>query len=231
MEASEINRLNINKPKIDLQEKIENDNNEKEEKISRNSRVLTQENENDKEQKQEQPPINPQSSPKIGEEQPKIQSNDPEKIVIYDKQKNSHHKHKKSHKNKNNNNKKKNENDPSTNIKYGYEAQNITCPFCQKNIYTNVEEKFNCITVGACFLIIIFFPIIILFELLLCICHICDQTHYSKGTGDNCDCLCCEWCRIHCKCFFDADHYCPSCKQKIGTRNSLIVLCPCCSRC
>ena len=36
MEASEINRLNINKPKIDLQEKIENDNNEKEEKISRN---------------------------------------------------------------------------------------------------------------------------------------------------------------------------------------------------
>ena len=62
MEVSEINRLNINKPKIDLQEKIENDNNEKEEKISRNSRVLTQENENDKEQKQEQPPINPQSS-------------------------------------------------------------------------------------------------------------------------------------------------------------------------
>ena len=115
--------------------------------------------------------------------------------------------------------------DQYSNIKFGFIATPVICPYCQHNTLTRIEENFNCFTCFIYLLIIILLPIL----LILAVLTGCRNAHCHNG----CDCTCegCSTGACDCKCCFDTEHYCSLCGKKIGSRNSFIELCPCFSGC
>ena len=112
---------------------------------------------------------------------------------------------------------------PAEPLKFGFSPMLIICPYCQANINTKTEETFNCFTCGCYSFDILLIPIILLLL-------------GAAGGGEckdcscSCDCACCGE-RCNCKCCFDVNHYCMNCGKLIGTRDSLIELCPCMKNC
>ena len=83
--------------------------------------------------------------------------------------------------------------------KWSLVPEEVICPFCKKQIKTNVKEEFNW---GTCMLYIAMIPLFLFFAWLGCA-----------------DASCCksEPC---CKCCYDGTHFCPNCEKEIGIHKS-----------
>ena len=86
------------------------------------------------------------------------------------------------------------------------EPAQLTCPYCKKEIISEVEESFNCFTCLFLFLIIALCAIPC-----LCISGLCNSNSGFVFT----DCNCCN-----CNCCCDATHKCPKCRKVIGVHDS-----------
>ena len=83
------------------------------------------------------------------------------------------------------------------------EPAQLTCPYCKKEIVSEVEESFNCCTC------LFMCAVIILCALpCLCISGICNSNSGFVLADCGCNCCC------------DATHTCPKCKKVIGVHDS-----------
>ena len=82
----------------------------------------------------------------------------------------------------------------------------IDCPYCNKNIQSNVDSNCNCFTFFLILIMIIIFP-------LMCIASI-----YKAGTGTS-TCSCCSGIG-DCDCCNDVKHVCPNCGKVIAESDS-----------
>ena len=101
----------------------------------------------------------------------------------------------------------------------------IDCPYCNKEIKTEVEESFSvCSCIYCCFLII-FFPVGICYYICTIIENLRDIIdiicccHCHKCDCNSCD-DCCNDCKCDCKCCIDGTHYCPICRRELGNYSS-----------
>ena len=97
--------------------------------------------------------------------------------------------------------------------------KSITCPYCLKQIKTEVETSCNICTCISCFLLFIFiFPL----ALFAGFCGYCSCICTEKGCCCGCNCCCrcdCERC-CDGNCCYDGVHKCPNCKRIIYNYNS-----------
>ena len=115
-------------------------------------------------------------------------------------------------------------------IEVGVKPEEIICPYCHQKISTIINDKCSC---SSCFfysVMIIIFPIFIIYIMCIniedCICEFgcsfsangcCFPTCCRCISRDNLDgCLCC----------CDVDHYCPGCGNFIGKRDACLYICP-----
>ena len=85
------------------------------------------------------------------------------------------------------------------------EPVQLICPYCKKEIISEVEESFNCCTCLFLFAIIVLCAIPC-----LCISGICNSNSGMVFSDCGCGCNCC----------CDATHTCPKCKKVIGIHDS-----------
>ena len=115
-----------------------------------------------------------------------------------------------------------------TPLKFGFLAMTTSCPYCQTNAPTKIEESFNCCTCFCYFFIILLIPIL----LILAAYSGCHNVHCNNGCTCDCECCACATCAgCACKCCTDVNHYCSNCGKLLGTRDSCQELCPCFSSC
>ena len=91
------------------------------------------------------------------------------------------------------------------------EPAQLKCPFCKREIISEVVESFNCCTCLLVFFAIIFcaIPLLICSGLFNSVnCNLCNADY-------NCGCGCC----------CDATHLCPKCKRIVGIYDSYPKIC------
>ena len=121
---------------------------------------------------------------------------------------------------------------------YSVYSTTTTCPYCNKEIKTDVEESFNaCACIYYC-LYYILYSIFIFVIIPIAICNndckcsssdcVCNCDCKKKDCNCKCCCDCDDCCgrRCDCKCCLDGTHYCPNCGTKLGKYNSC---CNCCN--
>ncbi len=84
------------------------------------------------------------------------------------------------------------------------EPAKLTCPYCKKEIISEVQENFNWCTCLLCFFGIIFCAIPCIF---------------CSGLCNSINCNCCNG-DFNCICCFDGTHICPKCKKVVGLYDS-----------
>ena len=121
-------------------------------------------------------------------------------------------------------------------ITFGREPDIYLCPNCQMNVPTNIATKCNCCSFLIFALMMIIFPIFVIYV-------VCIDIEYCK-CGFECACAvssegvpcpypkCCSCPDRHSACdCCDVEHYCSNCGKLIGTRDSCKEICPPCCRC
>ena len=121
-------------------------------------------------------------------------------------------------------------------IEFGARPEKIKCPYCQRIMMTNIEDRCNCCSFFPYFLMFIV-PFIIIFYIFCINVEYC-ACEFGCKVADNSCCFyptCCS-CVIRpnlddCRCCLDVDHYCSHCGKLIGNRNACTDICPPCCRC
>ena len=99
----------------------------------------------------------------------------------------------------------------------------MICPHCKKRVTTKIEKSFNCTSLFACILFIIFFPFIFCLQAFsYCTC---------QSNSKDVECACCPCVLNECTCVHDVNHYCSNCGELIGIRYSLKENYTFCARC
>ena len=96
-----------------------------------------------------------------------------------------------------------------TSTPFTLEPAKLTCPFCKKDIISEVEESFNCCTC-------ILYCFAITFCAIPCL--------FCSGLCNSINCYCSN-CDLSCRCCCDATHTCPNCKKVVGTHESFPSIC------
>ena len=121
-------------------------------------------------------------------------------------------------------------------IKVSIKPIKIICPYCHQSVSTIIEDKCNCCSFFCYMIMMIIFPVFLIY--IMCVniedCYCKFGCAYSdKGCFPTC-CVCPNRSNLDgCLCCCDVSHYCPSCGNFIGLRNSVSDICPpcCCSCC
>jgi hypothetical protein len=116
-------------------------------------------------------------------------------------------------------------------IKVGIKPEEIICPYCHQKVLTVIDDKCNCCSFISYMIMIIIFPIFYLY--LLCVnIEECRCELGCEAGNDGCCCVptCCKCPSRNnldgCLCCCDVNHYCPSCRNLIGTRDACLDVCP-----